>query len=373
MDNVKNKSTKIIETVTITGIWLIIFVLPVLLFREFNNIDWQAVHRAWRKLIPFLILFLVNRLFLVPYFFIKKRYIVYLLLVICSMAVFLTHNYLDIKKNMPSHINIIDNKPPPFIDKNSVGRPDNNFFKEPKKPFGPRPKNFPLFLMLNNLLFGLLVIGLDTSLKVSIKWSEAEREKAKLEKENIQNQMSFLKHQISPHFFMNTLNNIHSLIDINKDEAKETIIKLSKLMRYLLYESDENKVPLQNEVEFIQSYINLMRLRYPEKVKINVNLPQQLPNKQIHPMLFVPIIENAFKHGISYTDGSFINIDLIIVDNNLVFKTENKKQNLPVNKTCSGIGLQNIRKRLNLIYGHQYKLIIDEPGDTFLVTLTLPL
>ncbi len=141
-----------------------------------------------------------------------------------------------------------------------------------------------------------------------VRWSKLEQEKTLLEKENVQNQLAFLRNQVSPHFFMNTLNNIHALIDVDTEEAKEAIIKLSKLMRHLLYDSQAELVPLAKEMEFIQSYINLMKLRFSEKVKINLSIPDQLPDKSIPPFLFTSFVENAFKHGISYQNSSFIDI-----------------------------------------------------------------
>lgn len=125
---------------------------------------------------------------------------------------------------------------------------------------------------------------------------------------------------------MNTLNNIHALVDIDTEEAKHAIIKLSNLMRHLLYDSEGTKTPIKKEIQFIESYIELMRLRFSEKVKITVTIPTIVPDKTIPPLLFTSLLENAFKHGISYKSESFINLNLSFTDTSLIFNIENSKQ-----------------------------------------------
>jgi LytS/YehU family sensor histidine kinase len=215
------------------------------------------------------------------------------------------------------------------------------------------------------------MVGFDTGIRVAFKWSESEQEKNKLENENIKNQLAFLKHQVSPHFFMNTLNNIHSLIDINSEEAKEAIIKLSKMMRYLLYDSNENLVPISKEMEFNQSYINLMKLRFSDKVKIEVKIPQEIPPLRVHPMLFISLLENAFKHGISYKNESFIHIEWVFTPSSILFEISNSKHPNNVKEEVSGIGVENTRKRLELLYSNRYRMNIEETDTVYTVSLTL--
>ena len=118
-----------------------------------------------------------------------------------------------------------------------------------------------------------------------------------LEKENLNQQLEYLKYQINPHFFMNTLNNIHALVDIDPEKAKTTIVELSKMMRYLLYEGNNSLIPLHREVEFLRNYITLMKLRYTDKVKIDTDIPVSLPDRRLPPLLLITFVENAFKHG----------------------------------------------------------------------------
>ena len=204
--------------------------------------------------------------------------------------------------------------------------------------------------------------------------TEAARRKKELEKEKLKTELAFLKNQVSPHFFMNTLNNIHALIDINSEDAKESLIKLSKLMRYLLYDSETGKTTLAKEIEFIKSYVDLMKLRFTEKVSVKLSFPEKIPNIEIPPMLFTSLLENAFKHGVSYQKESFIEIIMNANNEFLFFRIINSKQksgNGIVEK--GGIGLENLQKRLELIYGKDYSFVQTESENDFEINIKLPI
>jgi LytS/YehU family sensor histidine kinase len=171
---------------------------------------------------------------------------------------------------------------------------------------------------------------------------------------------------------MNTLNNIHALVDIDTDEAKKAIIKLSNLMRHLLYDSEEKMTPIKKEINFIESYVELMRLRFSDKVKVKVKITDQIPNKSIAPLLFTSLLENAFKHGISYNADSFINIVLTFNEDKLIFEIENSNH-FKKTETASGIGLENTKKRLDLIYKNKYTLSIDDNEKIYRVNLSVPI
>ena len=202
-----------------------------------------------------------------------------------------------------------------------------------------------------------------------------------LEKENLEQQLEYLRYQINPHFFMNTLNNIHALVDIDPEKAKDTILELSKMMRFVLYEGDKKGVPLSREFDFIRHYIHLMKLRYTDKVRITVNLPQEVPDRQIPPLMLITFIENAFKHGISYQHDSFIDILIDIthpspLTSHLYFSCCNSKANgqqPTANSQQGGVGLQNVKQRLNLLYDNNYTLNIQDEADVYNVELTIPL
>jgi len=219
----------------------------------------------------------------------------------------------------------------------------------------------------------ILIIGFDTGLVLSVKWAQSEQNRIRMEKESVENQLAFLRNQVSPHFFMNTLNNIHSLIDFDTTEAKDSVIRLSRLMRHLLYDSEADKIPLQKELEFVQNYVDLMKLRFSNKVNIQLEIPGHIPDKTIPPLLFTSFLENAFKHGIHIQGASFVSIAFAFVDEQLVFAMKNSNPHLQKEEEQTGIGIENSRKRLDLLYGNQYSLEINDGKEEFLLTLTLPL
>ena len=186
--------------------------------------------------------------------------------------------------------------------------------------------------------------------------------------------MDYLKYQINPHFFMNTLNNIHALIDIDTECAKESVIELSKMMRYVLYDSGSQSISLQNELQFVSNYINLMRIRYTGNVDIEFNYPRSNTSHIfIPPLLFIVFVENAFKHGISYNSASFIRID-VECDQKNVFCSVVNSRNPAKTPNKAGIGLDNVTKRLDLIYGKEYSLKIDDSKpEQYSIKLTIPI
>ena len=195
---------------------------------------------------------------------------------------------------------------------------------------------------------------------------EDEKQKRYLE-------LKAMQYQINPHFFMNTLNNIHALVDIDTGKAKSSIVELSKLMRYVLYEASNKTILLSREVQFLKNYIALMSLRYTNKVSIKMDFPAEVPEVQIPPLLFVSFVENAFKHGVSYRSESFIHVLMQLDEGNrLSFRCSNSN-NGSADEQHHGIGLENIRKRLRLLFGNDYTLSITEEEHKFDVLLIIPL
>jgi LytS/YehU family sensor histidine kinase len=205
--------------------------------------------------------------------------------------------------------------------------------------------------------------------------SQIEKLQKELEKEKLNSELAFLKNQISPHFFFNTLNNIYSLIGINAEDSQKAVLKLSKLMRYLLYESEKGDSKLSTEIEFMNNYIDLMKLRMNEKVALNVSLPADYDDRSIPPLLFIPFIENAFKHGISYREKSFIEISFLVTPDSLSFRCANSlfKSRDESDSGHSGIGLENVRKRLGLLFPGKHDLKINKTDSEFEVLLQINL
>ncbi len=236
----------------------------------------------------------------------------------------------------------------------------------------PKPPPNPMPPYISFMIISILIVGFDTGLKLSVKWVQSEQKRVSAEKENVESQLAFLRNQVSPHFFMNTLNNIHALIDFDAAEAKESIIRLSKLMRHLLYDSEVSLIPIQKEYEFISNYVDLMKLRYSDKVQINLQLPSELQDKKIPPLLFTSFVENAFKYGISYEQSSFINISFANDAQHLFFEISNSIPKNQKEQEVGGIGIENSRKRLNLLYANNYDLNIKHSEDVFTVSLKIP-
>ena len=234
-----------------------------------------------------------------------------------------------------------------------------------------------------SIVIAILMCGMNLGMKFYFKNRDDQKKLLRLQKENLEQQLEYLKYQINPHFFMNTLNNIHALIDIDAEKAKTTIIELSRMMRFILYEGDKKGVPLTREFDFIRNYITLMQLRFTDKVKIQVSLPQQAPDRMVPPLMLITFIENAFKHGISYQHESFIDVKVGIEGTKLRFTCRNSKADKPnqerlrVGEQSSGmeggVGLTNVKQRLNLLYDNNFTLNIQDEPDIYNVELTIPI
>lgn len=357
------------EPLIIITFWVVLLSSPILLGSSEEGIVWQQIFKVWISFLPYLILFFIVHFVLLPFlFFRNKRWLFSLsaLALIGLMAIGVSFQ-MD------------DNRPPrpgdgPISEEHfSRGLPPVH--SGPKGGAFPNAPNLPKQLPppLTFIIISLLIVGFDTGLKLSVKWVQSEQKRIHAEKENVESQLAFLRNQISPHFFMNTLNNIHSLIDFDTEQAKDSIIQLSKLMRHLLYDSESDKIALQKEISFIKNYVELMKLRFSDKVIINLDIPDLLPNKSIPPLLFTSYVENAFKHGVSYKQASFINISFSFTEDKLTFNIINSKTIKDQVEEPSGIGIVNSRKRLDLIYGTNYTLEIADSKIEYNVHLNIPI
>ena len=218
----------------------------------------------------------------------------------------------------------------------------------------------------------LLMFGANLGIKVYFRSRDDRKRLAALERENLEQQLEYLRYQINPHFFMNTLNNIHALVDIDPEQAKDTILELSKMMRFVLYEGNKQSVPLSRELDFVRHYVALMQLRYTDKVRITLDLPTEVPDCQIPPLILITFIENAFKHGVSYQHASFVEVTVVVEDGQLRFSCRNSKSEKS-NEEKGGVGLENVRKRLHLLFDHDYTLRLRDQADVYSVELTLPI
>lgn len=382
----KNKKIQYFEIALYCFVALIAFSVPFFIRFE-DGREWSFIFKNWERLLPFVFIFLVNNFLLLPKLLLKSKFPAYIVsCLLLLLTVTFLNNYMDPPK-------LIEMKPEPGNKMKFERRPPLHFedsdelekredFHHPRheqkgdKHFGKHPSpskayfNFPIFII------GLLIIGFNSGIRIFVFWMNEREERSEKERQYLSTELAFLRQQISPHFFMNTLNNIHSLVDINSEEAKNSIIKLSKLMRYLLYETDADKVPLNKEIEFIESYVELMRLRYDETMlSIELVYPDEIHEISVPSLLFLPLIENAFKHGVKNNKKSFIDIEFKLSEISLMLniKNSNFKKTKKELDEASGIGLENIRKRLELIYKTNYVLIIDSKVDTYEISLAIPI
>jgi hypothetical protein len=346
MQNKSRKYVNHIEYLIIIFIFLILFILPVLFTRIDGEIRWNYVIKIWEDQILLLPLFVINHWIFAPKLLFKKKYLTYLICILGLIALFtFSYYYIDeVLNRKPERVQTADNK---------------------------KPSPIPPYAHL--LMYSLLIVGVDTGMSFSKKWHENEDKKNLLEKENTEMQLNILRNQISPHFFMNTLNNIYALIDCNAKSAKEAVMELSKMMRYMLYENERGKVKLSKEFVFIASYINLMKIRFADEMTVHFIIPEKYTDIEIPPMLFISYIENAFKYGASYQNESFINIIFDISDGKLNFTCTNTKYNQSTIKGDGGLGLKNNQNRLNLLFGSSYMLSINSSEKIFNVSLSIPL
>ena len=257
-----------------------------------------------------------------------------------------------------------------------------HFWQEGNMPNMPQnmkfhPDNLPhgISFLLRDLFSLLVVAVLSITIKMTGKWYKTEAQRQEEQNERTEAELKNLKQQLNPHFLFNTLNNIYAQIAINQESAQNSMLQLSKLLRYVLYENDGNFVPLERELNFIQNYVELMRIRLNSDVDMKINIDITDKEKTVAPLLFITLIENAFKHGISPTQPSFINID-IHQNNDKQLNCTIINSYFPKNKSDqsgSGIGLENLRRRLELLYPHKHIIRTEKIGDTFVAELIIPL
>ncbi|WEK33647.1 MAG: histidine kinase [Candidatus Pseudobacter hemicellulosilyticus] len=233
--------------------------------------------------------------------------------------------------------------------------------------------------LLSGIAFNLptfvLAIAASIAYRTIVDKTRNDRLLHEKQEENLKSELSFLRSQISPHFMFNVLNNMLAMARAGSEQLEPTIHKLSSLMRYTLYESDGDKVAIAKEVDYLYSYIELQRQRIGSKVKLEVKLQEPTADLEIAPMLLIPFIENAFKHGLGHRPQSEIYIDLYCSNNTLFFSTRNTFQpgSGEVKDKTSGIGLTNVKRRLNLLYPDKHNLLITREGHWFNVSLQINL
>ena len=328
-------------------VWMVIILVPVLNSKmlEEVHVSLENILIAWLKIAPYLLIFIIHNSLIAPRLLLRKhRYVWYLVVNLLTItAVF-------------SLVAIYEKYAP--------------YDTEPYILNGKA--SFTDLAIYWNILLGFFMTGLNMGIKLLYRSLRDEQQMEELKRQNLQAEMDYLRYQINPHFFMNTLNNIHALIDIDTEYAKSAVIELSKMMRYVLYESGSETISLKKDIQFIENYIELMRIRYDSSIDICLDYPATIPNKvAIPPLLLIVFVENAFKHGVSYNHASFIHIRIGYRDDAVTAVISRHEKSRP---GTTGIGLENVKKRLALIYQDNYTLSIDDSDPAvYTVKLIIPI
>lgn len=246
-------------------------------------------------------------------------------------------------------------------------------FPHIKHEHGHMPGPPPVVFVFRDLTSMVFAVGLSVAIRMTGKWYKTENERKEMEKDRYETELKNLKNQLNPHFLFNTLNNIYSLIPVHPEQAQDTVHRLSHLLRYVLYENNDNFVPLNKEISFLKSYIELMSLRLSDQVKLTTEFNIASGNDRIAPMLFISLVENAFKHGVSPINPSFVHISITSKEGQEVVCTV-ENSNFPKNmqdKSGSGIGQENLQKRLELLYPQRHNLLLENRGDIYFARLQI--
>ncbi|MBQ8674328.1 MAG: histidine kinase [Bacteroides sp.] len=333
--------TRIIEAAIHVIGWGIVFGFPFLMMTRsgFNITLENYMRHGCIVPLSYLILFYLNYLFLIPHYLFKGGIRRYLLLNLLLVAVFAWGTHFC--QEFIIHLFDTHDVPPP-----------------------PRRMGPPRWVFVSRDFFSMiLTVGLSVAIRLSGRWAqieagkrEAEKNRAEAERSRTEAELTNLRNQLNPHFLLNTLNNIYALIAFDTDKAQQAVQELSRLLRHVLYENQQQLVPLNREMDFIRNYIELMRIRLASNVTVQTQLDIAADTStKIAPLIFISLIENAFKHGISPTEASYINIRF--EESGELVRCEIRNSYHPKNntdKSGSGIGLEQVRKRLELTYPEHY-------------------
>lgn len=337
-----NKKVKIALHV---AFWLVVFSLPLLLHPALqrrrgesapppsNTLDLFYIGKA----LVWIAFFYLNTHILIPRLFYTKKFILFILSHIGTLLILMTFEWMHFKL-VPRHM-------------------------------GFHPRGFIFFNFFPYLFF---VAG-SVTLRMFLDRVAIEKAAKEKETENLKTELSFLRSQISPHFMFNVLNNMVALARKKSDLLEPSLIKLSSIMRYMIYENDEEKVLLEKEIEYLQSYIDLQQQRFGKSITVKTSLGPIDGTYFIEPMLLIPFVENAFKHGTGMVENGCIEIELNAVNGALLFTVKNRfdSQRQLVKDKTSGIGLENVKRRLDLLYVHKHKLEVNKDGEFFYISLSL--
>lgn len=355
-----SQNKKIISIIAHLAAWACFFTLPYLvLFPRMLDSQFTMSDHLIATIIcnnVFLVIFYyLNTQLLIPQLLMKEKWGLYILSIIASLLLFLF---------LPKYIAGLIASPEirPLVNLDNT-----------KNQNRPRIRRRGIVDTYNIAIF-FLVFTVGTCIAVIQRWLKTEETRKETESQKLSTELSFLKSQINPHFFFNTLNNIYSLAIVRSEKTAPAVMKLSSIMRYILTETTQDLVPLQNEVDFIHNYIELQQVRLTEKTKVIFQSEGQIENKLVAPLIFIPFVENAFKYGISTKHESTIEIHLNVFENSLELSVKNyivpSESNMLEN---TGIGINNVKRRLELMYPGKHILSYQSTDNYYFVNLEIQL
>ncbi len=328
-------------------VWLTLICLPYLLSYGQEQDFSRVIAHFWIPLFFSAIIFYLNYFVLIDRFLFPKKMLYFIIINAGAIVCFL---YLK-----------------EYIE--------DNFFKDiiKKSVAGVERVRPPFKIAIYiQILSYLAPLFFSIALKSTKRWIKTEAERKEAANFKLKSELQHLRYQLQPHFFFNSLNNIYALVDISPDQAKKSIHSLSKLMRYMLYETNEESISLSKEMDFMKKYIDLMKLRVSDKTKVNYHFPSEETGIKIAPLLFISLIENAFKHGVSASKPGTIEINMTCSNKKVLFVIEN--ENFPKkmdDKSGSGIGIPNIEKRLELLYPNKNSFKTAVTNNRFVAELEI--
>lgn len=332
--------------------WIAVFAsVPLMYLIQYlmghdSGISLTVILLNWQEILPYFVLFCIHNFLLAPLLF-QKRYGLY---VISTLAVFIAFSFYILAT-------IIG---PPVGSDGAVEAPPGV-----QRPFSPE---------VMKIVIGALLILVNLGIKAMVRSADNERKVQELRAESLAQQMELLRYQINPHFFMNTLNNIQSLVLTEPEKATECISEFSKLMRMVLSDGHTALIPLERELQFISHLVSLMRLQLPDAVEITVRHPDTTVDAMVPALSMVSFVENAFKHGSKSKPGSFIRITVGVDDGRVIFRCSNRLESLaiPDSNKDGGVGISNVQNRMALLYDTDYTLECGADKDVYNVLMSIP-
>lgn len=326
--------------------WVIYFIFNFFRFGSINNDYWYSLKSNMVEFPLNIIITYFTIYYLIPTYIVRKKYFQFFILLILSLIIF----YF-----IRTGLNYV------LVTGSIWPEAQGN------------QKAFSLIHFIEVMIGSVYVIALASAIKLTFDWTSEKSRNESLQKEQLQTELSFLKSQIQPHFFFNTLNNLYALVIKKSPNAANVVMKLSEIMQYVLYEVKESKISLMKSINYLYSYLELEKLRYGDRVKSNISIDGDIDDIEVPPLLFLPFLENCFKHGTNHQNDIKVNINFAVKDNFLYFTIENNFDKNADKKHKHGIGIENVRRRLQLLYGSSYKLLTRTKGNVFIVKLKLPL